>query len=284
MSLKKARVNPFETLAEKYERLREGVDKLKSEVDSLSRNKTELTNEVEPLRSQIESLERTKNKLENESEKQTTKLQELKSKVKEAEEGKCQLDKETKDLQRRKVKLSSEVDGKEESLRKLNDMGLSNENLLRLTSFIERTSKNEGLSRDQIKERLFSALSLFEDVSGLEDRRKAEMQQVSELIEKQSILSGQILELEKTKGVLEGEIGDSISSTSQRVRDIGADAASQIQQQVNDIKNQLNGLLEDALRAGEAIGEMRQMVRRGEESEKSLDNFVKEVRSRLGSS
>jgi len=282
--LEKSQGEPFETLAEQYERLREGVDKLKSEVDSLSRNKTELTNEVEPLRSQIESLERTKNKLENESEKQTTKLQELKSKVKEAEEGKCQLDKETKDLQRRKVKLSSEVDGKEESLRKLNDMGLSNEDLLRLTSFIERTSNNEGLSSDQIKERFFSALSLFEDVSGLENRRKAEMQQVGELIEKQSILSGQILELEKAKGVLEGEIGDSISSTSQRVRDIGADAASQIQQQVNDIKNQLNGLLEDALRAGEAIGEMRQMVRRGEESEKSLDNFVKEVRSRLGSS
>jgi hypothetical protein len=203
--------------------------------------------------------------------------------VKEAEEEKNRIDRDTKDLQRRKMKLSSEVDGKEESLRKLGDLGLSNEDLLRLTSFIERTSRNEGLSGDQVKKRFFSALSLFEDASGLENRRKAEMQQLTELVEKQSILAGQIMELEKRKGILEGEIGDSVSSTSQRIRDSAAAAASDIQQQVIAIRNQLNGLLEDTLRAGEAVAEMRQLMGKGEESEKSLSNFLTEMRGRLRS-
>lgn len=281
--LEESQGKPFAILAEEYVRLKEGVDKLKSEVDSLAKNKTELSKEIEPLRSQLESLERAKNRLENDVEIQTGRLQQLESKIKETEEEKSRLNRETKDLQRRRVRLSSEIDGKEESLRRLNDIGLSDEDLLRLITFIERTGKNEGISSKELKEKFFSVLGLFEDISGLENRRKAEIQQVSDLVKKQSALSGEIFDLEKRRGILEGEIGDSISSTVQRIRDIGVDAASQIQQQVLNIKNQLNDLLEDALKAGEAIGEMRQMMRKGEESAKSLDSFIKEMRSRLGS-
>jgi len=280
--LEKSEGKSFETLAEEYGRLREGVDKFKAEVDSLSKDKTELTKEVGPLRSQLESLERAKNKLENETEIQTTKLRELKLKVKEAEGEESRLNKETKDLERRKAKLSSEVDGKEESLRKLNELGLSSEDLLRLTSFIERTNKNEGISSNQVKERFFSALSLFEDVSGLEKKRKAEMEQVVELVKKQSILAGEIIELERRKGILEGEIGDSISLTSQRIIDIGEKTASQIQQQVDNIDKQLNQLFEDTLRVGEIVGEMQQMVKKGENAGESLKDFLEEARSRLG--
>jgi len=280
--LEKGQGKPFATLAEEYVRLKEGVDKLKSEVDSLGKNKTELIEEVEPLRSQLESLERTKNRLENDVEIQTRRFQELKSKTKEAEGEKSRLDRETKDLHGRKVKLSSEVDSREESLRRLNDIGLSDEDFLRITAFIERTSKNEGISGKELKEKFLSTLGLFEDVSGLEDRRKEETQQVSELVQKQSILRGEIVELEKNKELLAGEIDGIISSTSQKVRAIGEDAASQIQQQVADVRNQFNGLLADALKAGEAIGEMKQILKKGQESEKSLDNFIKEVQGRLG--
>ena len=180
------------------------------------------------------------------------------------------------------MKLSSEVDGKEESLRKLDDLGLSNEDLLRLTSFIERTSKNEGLSVNQVKERFFSALSSFEDVSGLEKHLKIEIQQVAALAKKQSILGGELIGLEKRKGILEGEMGDSISSTSQRIIDMGEKAASQIQQQVKDIETQLNRLFEDALRVGKIVGEMKQMVKKGENAGQSLKDFLEETRSRLG--
>jgi DNA repair exonuclease SbcCD ATPase subunit len=275
---------PFETLAEEYVRLREAVEKLKAEVDFLANDKTELAKEIGPLRPQLESLERAKNKLENEVGIQTTKLRELKLKVKEAEEDKARIDRDTKDLQRRKAKLSSEVDGKEESLRKLDEIGLSNEDLLRLTSFIERTIKNEGLSGNQVRQRFFSALSLFEEVSGLESKRKAEMEQVAELIEKQSVLSGQIFELEKGKGILEGEIDDNVLSTSQRIIDVGEKAASQLQQQVDNIGKQLNRLFEDTLRVGEIVGEMQQMIEKGENAGQSLKDFLEETRSRLGAS
>ncbi len=280
--LEKSEGKPFATLAVEYERLEEGVAKLKSEMDSLVKNKEELIESAEPLCSEVESLERTKHKLETAVEIQTTKLNELKLKTKETEEERSRLSGETKDLQRRKTKLSSEVDGREESLRRLNDIGLSDEDLLRITNFIERTSKNEGISGNKLKKKFLSALDLFEDISGLENRLKAEIQQLSELTKKESILSGEIAELNKKKGLLDGEIVGIISSTSQKVRAVGEDAASQIQQHVADIKDQLNALLAGALKAGKAIGEMSQALKRGEESEKSLSNFIEEVQSRLG--
>ena len=280
--LEKGEGKPFATLAAEYVRLEEGVAKLKLEVDSLVKNKEELIKKAGPLRSELESLEIIKNRLENAVEIQTGKLNEQKSKTKETEEERSRLSRETKDLQRRKTKLSSEVDGREESLRRLNDIGLSDEDLLRITNFIERTSKNEGISGNELKKKFLSALDLFRDITGLENRRKAEIQQLSELTKKESILSGEIDELNKKKGLLEGEIVGIISSTSQKVRAVGEDAASQIQQHVAGIKDQLNALLADALEAGKAIGEMRQALKKGEESEKSLSNFIEEVQSRLG--
>ncbi len=157
--LEKDEGKPFATLTDEYMRLTESVEKLQPEVDSLSKNKKELTEEEGRLSAQLESLEKAKSRLENEVEVQTARLRELKSRIKEAEEAKSQLDKETKDLQRRKVKLSAEIDGKEESLRRLNDIGFSDEDLLRLGSFIERTSKSEGVSGKELRKKFFSTLS-----------------------------------------------------------------------------------------------------------------------------
>jgi len=280
--LEKSEGKPFDTLAVEYVRLKEGVDELKAEVDSLIKNKEELIESARPLHSELESLEGTKAKLENAVEIQTGKLNELKLKTKETEEEKYRLNRETKDLQRRKAKLSSEVDDREELLRRLNAIGLSEEDLLRVTTFIEKTSKKEGISGNDLRKRFLSVLGLFEDISGLENRQKTEIQQVNELSEKKSILNGEIDELNKKKRLLEGEIVGIISSTSQKVRAIGEDASSQIQQHVADIKDQLSALLADALKAGEVIGEMRQVLKRGEESEKTLSNFIQEVQSSLG--
>jgi chromosome segregation ATPase len=280
--LERSEGRPFGTLAEEYVRLKEGVDELRADVDSLTKNKEELIENARLLRSELESLERIKDKLEAAVEIQTEKLTELKSKTKESGQERSRLAGEIRDLQKRKTRLSSEVDGREEFVKRLNDIGLSDEDLLRITNFIERTSKNEGISGSELKKRFFSALDLFKDISGLENRRKAETQQVNQLIKKESTLAGEIATLDKKKGLLEGEILGTISSTSQKVRDIGEDAASQIQQRVADIKDQLSTLLVDTLKTGEAIGEMRQALKRGEESEKSLSNFIEEVRSSLG--
>ena len=81
---------------------------------------------------------------------------------------------------------------------------------------------------------------------------------------------------------MEGEIQGVISSISQGIRALGGEATSQMQEQVTDMKNQLNGLLADVLKAGEAIGEMRQIVKKGEQAEDQLGSFIKEVQIRLG--
>jgi hypothetical protein len=281
--LEEAEGKPFATLAEEYVRLKEGADKLKLEIGSLVKKREELIKKEGPLRSELESREGTKNRLENAVEIQTTKLSELKLRTKEILEEKSRLNKETEDLQRRKTKLSAEVGDRDELLSRLNAIGLSEEDLLRITTFIEKTSKKEGLSDNKLRKRFLSVLGLFEDISGLENRREAQTEQVNELTRKKSILSGEIAELEKKKGLVEGDIAGVISSTLQRVRDMGENAASQIQQHVADIKDQFNALLADTLEAGKAIGEMRQVLKRGEESEQSLSDFTEEVQRRLGS-
>jgi len=81
---------------------------------------------------------------------------------------------------------------------------------------------------------------------------------------------------------LEGEIGDSISSTSQRIIDVGEKAALQIQQQVDNIDTQLNRLFKDTLRVGEIVGEMQQIVKKGENAGQGLKDFLEEARGRLG--
>ncbi len=213
---------------------------------------------------------------------ETARLKELKQRIKESEQEKSGFEKETAELKRTKLKLSSELQGKEEALNKLNEIGLSDEDLLRVRAFLDRTGKSEGISPDKVRDDLFTALSLFKDISGLERKREAEAQQVKELAKNKSILTGEILELEKRKGILEGEIGKNVSVTLQGIRDIGAEATELIQQKVVDIKGQLYGLLEDMLKTGEAVGEMRQLVSKGEDSQHSLEEFMKELESRLG--
>ena len=102
------------------------------------------------------------------------------------------MDRETKDLHRRKVKLSSEVEGKEESLRKLELMGFSDEDLLRLKAFFEKISKDENNDVTKVKEKFFSALGLHKDIDGLEQKKETETKGIRELATEKSILSGEI--------------------------------------------------------------------------------------------
>ena len=270
----------FETITEEYKSHCQQIEKLKGEVDSLSKAKAEMSNEIKPLSSQLDALKREKEKLENDVQIQTTRIQELKSRLKEAEEEKSTLDRETKDLHRRKVKLSSEVEGKEESLRKLELMGFSDEDLLRLKAFLEKISKDENNDVTKVKEKFFSALGLHKDIDGLEQKKETEAKGVRDLVREKSILNGEIKELEKRKGILLGEMDKTIISISQRLKAISEEATSQVQQQVSSIREQFDSLLADAVKTGQAVGEMRQMVKKGEDSEKSLKNFIGEIRGR----
>jgi hypothetical protein len=71
-------------------------------------------------------------------------MRELQVKVNETNEEKSKLHRETKELQRRKTKLSSELEVKGELLIRLNDIGFSKEDLMRLRASIERISQNRN--------------------------------------------------------------------------------------------------------------------------------------------
>jgi len=239
-----------------------------------------MSNEIKPLRAQLDALKREKERLENDVKIQTTRTRELKSRLKETEEQKSTLERETKDLTRKKSKLSSEVEGKEESLRKLEVMGFSDEDLLRIKSFLERLSKDENDDITKVKEKFFSALVLHRDINGLEQKKETEAKGIRDLVREKSMLNGEIKELEKRKGILQGEMDKTIYSVSQGLKAMGEEATSQVQLQVSSIRKQFDSLLADAVKTGQGLAEMRQMVKKGEDSEKSLKNFIAEIRGR----
>ncbi len=271
----------FETITEEYKSCCQRIEKLKEEAESLSKAKLQLSNEIKPLPSQLEALKREKARLENDVQIQTTRIQESKSRLQGVEAEKSTLDRETKELHRRKVKLSSEVEGKEESLRKLGEMGFSDEDLLRLKAFLERISKDENNDVTQVKEKFFSVLGLYKDIDGFEQKKESDTKRIRELSREKSILDGEIKELEKRKGLLLGEMDKTIISISQRLTTIGEEATLQVQQQVSSIREQFDNLLVGAVKTGQAIQGMQQMVKKGEDSEKSLRNFIREAKDRL---
>ena len=141
-------------------------------------------------------------------------------------------------------------------------------------------SENAGIGSEQVRKRFFLALSLFREVSDLEKSKETEAETVKALVKEKSVLDGQIKELEKAKSTLEGEIDSSASSSSRKIHEIGMQASQQIEQQVIDIRKLLSDLFSDILKAGEAVGQMSEIVRKGEESQKSLKIFLEEAQSR----
>ena len=128
------------------------MDELKGEVDSLTKNGAELSGEVKSLSSQLEALEIRKDRLDNDVQIRMTKVKEFELRVEEARVEKSRLSRETRGLQRSKVKLCSEVDGKQELLTRLSSIGLSEEDLLRLRTFIEWMSHDKNIGVSRVKE------------------------------------------------------------------------------------------------------------------------------------
>jgi DNA repair exonuclease SbcCD ATPase subunit len=273
---------PFEELTLEYSGLIEQIEKLTAEVGSLIETKSGLSEEVKPLSSHVEALKKEQDKLESEVKIKSARRNEVGQEVKKAEKCKSRLGKETKELQTRRVKLSSEVDAKEEALKRINEIGLSDEDLLRLRVFLEKMGKGEKSDTEQCKERFFYALSVFKDISGLEKKREAQVQKLNEVTKEKSVQEGELMGLEKKKGKLQGEIQESISLTLQGISNVGEEAASQIKQQLDSIKLQFGILIEDTLVVGQAVGAMQQMVNKGEAAGNSLKDLVTELQSRMG--
>ena len=236
---------------------------------------------MESLSSQVITLERTAKELRGDVDIQEAKLQELRARVKEAKDEKLQLDKETKELKRRMVKLSSEVNGKEESLERLNDIGFPDEDLLRLRSLLEKMAEKEGTQVNQVRDSFFRALDYFGSLSELQKVAEKETETIKKTRNEQSFLTGEIAELENRKAVLQGEIQESVSLASQVIGDASEQAVSRIGQETEAIGKQLQAILADVFTAGTAVAEMKAMERKGGESCRELESVLKEVNSRL---
>ena len=225
--------------------------------------------------------EKTRGKLETEVDGLTVKVKDLKSKADENRAEGQQLAKEVRQLKRRKVKLSSEVNGKEESLIRLNDIGFLDEDLLRLRAFIERIAKDSGAGQKEVKERFLVALGTFKDITELQKYQAAETEVLKNLTKERATLTGEIARLAKQRDTLRGEIEESASSVVKEITDTGEKAIIKLRQQAEGMKGQLDGLGVQALRVAGVIGEMNAIVKKGEESGKSLNSFIEEVRVKL---
>jgi chromosome segregation ATPase len=279
--LEKSEGKPFEELAEQYRTFSERAKGLEAQIDSLEKRRIELSQEVQSLSSQVVVLEKKTQDVQGDVDIEATELQELNSLVKEAREQKAQLDKETEELNRRMAGLRSEVDGKEESLRRLSTLHFSDEDLLCLWSLLEKMANKQVTDIADVKDGFFRALDYFGSLSELQRAAEEEAETVKRMKEGESLLTGELVELENRKTVLEGKIYESVSIASREIRDASKEAVSEIKQEADIIKEQLKALLADALLAGRAVGEMKAKERKGEESFTELENLLGEVKNRV---
>ncbi len=66
------------------------------------------------------------------------------------------------------------------------------------------------------------------------------------------------------------------------IRGAGEKGVSELQVQAEGIRGSFNALITDAMRTASVVGEMKTMVKKGEESEKDIADFIAEVKAGLG--
>jgi len=280
--LEKSQGKPFEVLAEEYQKTKERIDQLNGEVDSVVTKKEQLLKEIKPLSLQKDTLAKAKGDLEDQAKALAKRVDELKPMVAEMEKERSGLTRGIKELNRRKTRLSSQVDGKEESLARLNDIGFLDEDLLRLRAIFERMASVGNVDAEEMKERFFLAVGSLGDLAELDKRRQIEMENVRQMAEKKHSLEGEIVELEKRRAILVGDISQAASSATAEIKGVGEKAVSELRLQVEDIRGSFNTLISDAIRTADAISRMKAEVKKGEESEKGLRDFITEVGVGLG--
>ncbi|MDD5095739.1 MAG: hypothetical protein PHV74_15405 [Dehalococcoidia bacterium] len=280
--LEEAEGKTFETVIEEYRKGKEDIEKLKMDTTSLHKKKAKLSKEVASTSAHVYKLGKGKAKLETEVGVLTDSAKGLQSRIDKSRLARTALDKEIQELQQKKTTLSAQVDGKQASVVRLNTIGLYDEDLLRLRAIIERMALEAGTGENEVKQRFFTALGTFKSITELQECQAAEMVKLEDLTSKISLLTGQIMELEKQRDILRNEITESAASTIQQIADTGQKAVTQLQQQADNMKGELDGLFAEAMRVAGVIGEMKAMVEKGEDSENTLSSLIEEVTGRVG--
>ena len=257
---------------------------LKIEVDSLTQQRDDLNGKIKSLTPELITLENKKIDINKSIELQSQKLKEANDKVDAAHKILNQTEKDVEILKKQKIKLGVEVNGKEKALKRLQELNFSEEDLLRLRNTVERMAKKGGISPEQVKDQFFSALNRFGDFTGLEEATQKESKTLREIRKQKSLLTGEIIDLESRKEVLNSEVSSAAAAGVEQIGVASKETVSAIRQEADAIKKELKALLEDTMVAGLAVGEMKVLQNNGEESGKEFEKVVNEVKLRIGKS
>jgi predicted nucleic acid-binding Zn-ribbon protein len=280
--LEKSEGKTFEIVTEEYEKAKEKLGKLNVETGSLEEKRVILSQEVASTSAQLQQLENAKFKLDTQVNALADEVKGLQSIVEGSKSVRTALNEEIQELQQKKVKLSSQVDGKEESLARLNVIGFQEEDILKIEAILDWISQETSASQKEVKRRFFQLLSTYKAITELEASQGAHMVDLEDLIDQKSVLTGEIAALENKKSILQGEIGQSASSVIGEIKAVGENAVSELKQQADDIRAEINTLFAEALRLTVIVNEIKAAAKKGEESEKSLSNFVEDIKGRMG--
>jgi seryl-tRNA synthetase len=207
---------------------------------------------------------------------------ELVSRVSELEKERSSLVKETRGLKSRKTRISSEVEGKEQSLARLANIGFRDEDLLRLRTIMERMASDDKADPQDVMRKLVLTLGSIRDLAELDQRRETETKNLRQLTEAKGQLEGETLELEKRKAILLGEISQAASAVTEEIKGVGGKALSELQGQVEGLRGSVGGLVADTVRVAGVIGKMEAEVKNGEKSGKDLEHLAAEVKAAIG--
>ena len=271
----------FEVLAEEYASMQQQSGDLNTEVDSLNQKKDDLNGSIKSTTIELDKLENKKKEINASIELQSKNLADVNTKVKAAGQTLKQTEMDIDTLQKQKIDLGAEVDGKQQAVKKLQELGFSEEDLLRLENTIERMAAKSGASPEQIKDQFFSALNLFGDFTGMKKAAQEESQKLQEARKQKSLLTGEIIDLENREAVLTSQVSDAASVGAEQIQAASKAAVTAIKHETDAIKSKLNALLEDAMVAGVAVGEMRAAQKNAEESGKEFERVLNEVKLRI---
>jgi chromosome segregation ATPase len=279
--LEEAAGKPFPQVAEEYIGMQQKVVEMGNEADSLNEKKEGLAGEVESLKSEVGALENKREEIKSSVEAGFTELEQAKAMATTAKEECAQLEVEIEDLKKKRDKLNLELGSKGESLIKLKEIGLSEEDLLQLRNIVEAMAEKENISADQVKDEFFSALSHFGTFLGLQKASQEKAKELEDMAKQKASLAGEVAELNNRKAALQTEVGKSASAAAEQIQKAGEKAVSAIRQEADTIRKEMRSILGDILDAALAVGEMAAMQEKGEKAGKELQELIAEVQRRL---
>jgi chromosome segregation ATPase len=268
----------YETVIQELNMAKDYLAQVKAEAAAFDNKKTSLSKEIASLLSQKENVSLEEKKLLSEVEKLTATRKQLESAVGEAK-GECsKVKQEVVGLKLQRAKLAAEVDEREASLTRINELGLSDKELFHLKKSLQTIAQSSA-GQEQVRDKFFAMLDTFEDVFELEKRKAEEIAALDHLTGERALLTGQLAALEQSKNIIQGQITEATLSAISNIKETGDKAALELRQQTNGIKQSFDGLVAQAVEAGMAVGEMKAAVKKGEESQTMLRNFIRDVKN-----